>query len=119
MDPQGAKRQQVWSCPKCYLLVDGVGVASTMYSRRCSRTVQIAVYVVGMANVGKSTMLNRLVDVLERHQPFTASRVPGYHHWHGSTRVTLPNGDKTVLVDTPGLIHGDRVIDKLCGTCSR
>ncbi len=35
-----------------------------------------AVYVVGMANVGKSTMLNRLVDRLERHQPFTASRVP-------------------------------------------
>jgi 30S ribosome assembly GTPase len=76
-----------------------------------------AVYVVGMANVGKSTMLNRLVDLLERHQPFTASRVPGTTIGMVSTRVTLPNGNKTVLVDTPGLMHGDRVIDKLCGTC--
>ncbi len=54
---------------------------------------------------------------LERHQPFTASRLPGTTIGMVSTRVTLPNGDKTVLVDTPGLIHGDRVIHKLCGSC--
>lgn len=74
-------------------------------------------YVVGMANVGKSTLLNRWIQSLSGIEPFTASRVPGTTLGVVSARVTLSDGRDMVLVDTPGLIHGDRIIDCLCGDC--
>ncbi|GMA52117.1 GTP-binding protein [Alicyclobacillus contaminans] len=75
------------------------------------------VYAVGMANVGKSTILNGLMRRLQQDAQFTASRVPGTTIGMVSTRLTTEHGRVKVVSDTPGLLNGDRVIDKLCGDC--
>jgi ribosome biogenesis GTPase YqeH len=74
-------------------------------------------YVVGMANVGKSTLLNRLLRKQKLDEQFTASRVPGTTIGMNAVQMELDGGKRMVLVDTPGLIHGDRLIDHLCGQC--
>lgn len=74
-------------------------------------------YVVGMANVGKSTILNKLVGRFQDAEPFTASRVPGTTLGLVKTRITSEHGRDVTLIDTPGLIHGERVIDVLCSDC--
>jgi 30S ribosome assembly GTPase len=74
-------------------------------------------YVVGMANVGKSTLLNHLLRSQKQDERFTASRVPGTTIGMVAVRMELDTGKPMVLVDTPGLIHGDRLIDHLCGQC--
>lgn len=75
------------------------------------------VYVVGMANVGKSTILNQLVGQREGGEPFTASRIPGTTLGLVKASVTSDSGRQVNFVDTPGLIHGKRVIDVLCPDC--
>jgi ribosome biogenesis GTPase YqeH len=75
------------------------------------------VYVVGMANVGKSTILNKLVGRVQDGEPFTASRVPGTTLGLVKTNVTSHAGREVTFVDTPGLIHGNRVTDVLCADC--
>ncbi|WP_229776834.1 GTPase [Alicyclobacillus cellulosilyticus] len=77
------------------------------------------VCVVGMANVGKSSLLNRLTRRLAGDEPFTASRVPGTTLGTVAVEVTLPSGREVHLIDTPGLIHGKRIIDILCPACLR
>lgn len=81
------------------------------------RRPESRVYVVGMANVGKSTLLNRVVSSQSGSRPFTVSRVPGTTL--GLTGVVLETGSghSVQLIDTPGLIHGYRVTDHLCGDC--
>lgn len=75
------------------------------------------VYVVGMANVGKSTFLNRILQAFEMEPSFTVSRMPGTTL--GLTRVEIPlsEGKTVTFVDTPGLLHGNRMIDTLCPDC--
>lgn len=77
------------------------------------------VYVLGMANVGKSTLLNRLLKKLEVDETFTTSRVPGTTLGLTSVDVALPTGKSVSLVDAPGLLQGNRVTDVLCTDCLR
>lgn len=75
-------------------------------------------YVVGMANVGKSSLLNRLLQHLDEGEVrFTVSKVPGTTLGMSGFDVTLPQGKTSRLVDTPGLIHGTRLSDVLCESC--
>ncbi|OFW78040.1 MAG: ribosome biogenesis GTPase YqeH [Alicyclobacillus sp. RIFOXYA1_FULL_53_8] len=76
-------------------------------------------YVLGMANVGKSTLLNRLLKQLEGEEAFTTSRVPGTTLGLTSVDVALPTGKAVSLVDAPGLLQGNRVTDVLCTDCLR
>jgi hypothetical protein len=76
-----------------------------------------ATYFVGAANVGKSTLLNHLLTDLSGEPSLTASRMPGTTLGMVPNRVTWPSGRKTVVVDTPGLVHKDRVVDLLCADC--
>ncbi len=75
------------------------------------------VYAVGMANVGKSSVLNELTSRFGQGTVFTASRVPGTTLRAVGTRVKTPFGKTLLVVDTPGLIHGNRVTDSLCADC--
>ncbi|SFU94052.1 ribosome biogenesis GTPase YqeH [Alicyclobacillus macrosporangiidus] len=75
------------------------------------------VYAVGMANVGKSTLLNRLIRAGRAEPVLTESRMPGTTLGVVEMAGTLPSGRAVSFVDTPGLMHGGRVIDRLCADC--
>ncbi|MCL6515971.1 GTPase [Alicyclobacillus sp.] len=74
------------------------------------------VYAVGTANVGKSTLLNRLLQS-GKNPVLTESRMPGTTLGVVDIRATLPSGREIALVDTPGLEREGRLIDLLCPDC--
>lgn len=78
------------------------------------------VYVVGMANTGKSSLLNAIAKQFGRghapFEPYTVSRRPGTTLALSSLTLEGPQGPVHV-VDTPGLVHGTRVTDRLCENC--
>lgn len=60
------------------------------------------VYVVGVTNVGKSTLINAIIKQVTGNQDLiTTSRFPGTT----LDKIEIPLDDDTVLVDTPGIIH--------------
>ncbi|MCL6627499.1 GTPase [Alicyclobacillus shizuokensis] len=75
-------------------------------------------YVVGMANVGKSTLVNRLLaGTYPEAAGFTVSRVPGTTVGLVGADYATKGGHEVQLIDTPGLIQGRRAIDQLCSDC--
>lgn len=83
-----------------------------------AKQVNRPVYVVGMANTGKSTLLNAIAKFFSSDvtEPYTVSRRPGTTLKLSHLPLEGPLG-QIDLVDTPGLIHGNRVVDKLCADC--
>ncbi|BFH61373.1 MULTISPECIES: ribosome biogenesis GTPase YqeH [Paenibacillus] len=66
--------------------------------RRGSRDV----YVVGATNVGKSTLINRLIrDYSDLEQELTVSRYPGTT----LDMVSIPLDDGHFIIDTPGIVY--------------
>ncbi|WP_390406837.1 ribosome biogenesis GTPase YqeH [Lacticaseibacillus jixiensis] len=60
------------------------------------------VYVVGVTNTGKSTLINRIIKSLTGVQELiTTSRFPGTT----LDRIEIPLDDGKSLIDTPGIIH--------------
>lgn len=74
-------------------------------------------YVVGMANVGKSTFLNRVLQEFGMGEKFTVSRMPGTTIGLSRLQIPISLNQTVEVVDTPGLIYGDRIIDRLCDRC--
>lgn len=76
------------------------------------------VYVVGTANVGKSTLINGLLGLYgqEEGAEITTSRYPGTTL--STIRMDLPNhsGD---LIDTPGIMTKHRLTDLVCAKSLR
>jgi hypothetical protein len=71
------------------------------------------VYIVGMTNVGKSTLINRLLGRLsagEMDKPGERMKVTT-SPFPGTTldTINIPLGDGGCLIDTPGLIHPRRL----------
>lgn len=63
------------------------------------------VYVVGATNVGKSTLINRLInDYSDLEQELTTSRYPGTT----LDMVNIPLDDGKSIVDTPGIVYPSR-----------
>ncbi|GGA20114.1 ribosome biogenesis GTPase YqeH [Paenibacillus physcomitrellae] len=63
------------------------------------------VYVVGATNVGKSTLINRLIrDYSDLEQELTTSRYPGTT----LDMVNIPLDDGKYIVDTPGIMYPSR-----------
>ncbi|MFV0556078.1 MAG: ribosome biogenesis GTPase YqeH [Lactovum sp.] len=60
------------------------------------------VYVVGVTNVGKSTLINAMIKQVSGHSDLiTTSRFPGTTlDW-----IEIPLDEKSKLIDTPGIIH--------------
>ncbi|MDO7905510.1 ribosome biogenesis GTPase YqeH [Paenibacillus sp. JX-17] len=60
------------------------------------------VYVVGATNVGKSTLINRLIrDYSDLEQELTTSRYPGTT----LDMVNIPLDDGRAIIDTPGIVY--------------
>lgn len=95
----------------------GTGVADLLRWLEAKR--HDTIYVVGMANVGKSTLLNRLKGLISggKDASLTVSLVPGTTL--GTIKMTwqLRNRRTVSVSDTPGLIRGDRLTDYLCSDC--
>lgn len=101
--------------PVDVLLVSAeTGVGMEELSNAIERRGERRAYAVGMANVGKSSVLNRWLQNHESEQPFTSSRVPGTTLGLSEVDVTLADGRRMHLIDTPGLMLSNRATDVLC-----
>ena len=71
------------------------------------------VYVMGSANVGKSTFINLLIDIFKgpKEKKVTVSPVPGTT----LNFLSLPIGSSAFLYDTPGIITSKQIYNYLSG----
>lgn len=71
------------------------------------------VYVMGSANVGKSTFINMLIDIFKgpKDKKVTVSPVPGTT----LNFLSLPIGASSFLYDTPGIITSKQIYHMLSG----
>ncbi|WP_020615682.1 ribosome biogenesis GTPase YqeH [Paenibacillus daejeonensis] len=66
------------------------------------------VYVVGATNVGKSTLINRLIrDYSDLDRELTTSRYPGTT----LDAVRIPLEDGKAIIDTPGIVYPSRLTE--------
>ncbi len=66
------------------------------------------VYVVGATNVGKSTLINRLIaDYSDLRRELTVSRYPGTT----LDAVRIPLDDGRFIIDTPGIVYESRLTE--------
>jgi ribosome biogenesis GTPase YqeH len=66
------------------------------------------VYVVGATNVGKSTLINRLIsDYSDLRRELTVSRYPGTTLDY----VRIPMDDGRYIIDTPGIVYESRLTE--------
>lgn len=66
------------------------------------------VYVVGATNVGKSTLINRLIsDYSDLQQELTTSRYPGTT----LDAIHIPLDDGKAIIDTPGIVYSSRLTE--------
>jgi ribosome biogenesis GTPase YqeH len=66
------------------------------------------VYIVGATNVGKSTLINRLIkDHSDLQAELTTSRYPGTT----LNTVRIPLADGRSIIDTPGIVHPFRLTE--------
>ncbi|WP_018133578.1 ribosome biogenesis GTPase YqeH [Effusibacillus pohliae] len=74
------------------------------------------VYVIGTANVGKSTLINRLIQMFGEtgNVELTTSRYPGTTL--STVQLAIPNY-KHMIVDTPGILTTHRLSDLVCPNC--
>lgn len=64
------------------------------------------VYIVGVTNVGKSTLINRIISQLTGvKELITTSKFPGTT----LDRIEIPLNDGNFLIDTPGIIHRNQM----------
>lgn len=70
------------------------------------------VYVVGVTNVGKSTLINRIIN-----QKTGVKDLITTSHFPGTTldRIEIPFGDGKYMIDTPGIIHRGQMAHYLSG----
>ncbi|OXM17430.1 ribosome biogenesis GTPase YqeH [Paenibacillus herberti] len=66
------------------------------------------VYVVGATNVGKSTLINRLIaDYSDLERELTVSRFPGTT----LDEIRIPLDDGKSIIDTPGIVYTSRLTE--------
>lgn len=68
------------------------------------------IYVVGVTNVGKSSLINRLLKQFgESEMDITTSQFPGTT----LDVIEIPLDDKSSLYDTPGIVNRDQLVHKV------
>lgn len=107
-----------FKAPKEIILVSGLkgtGVESLVNRITPMIRNDFKVALLGTTNVGKSSLIKRILKIEGSPNTPTVSKFPG-------TTLGLSNWSilkgKTTLIDTPGLVPGDRMADLLCPKCS-
>ncbi|WP_027417708.1 ribosome biogenesis GTPase YqeH [Aneurinibacillus terranovensis] len=68
------------------------------------------IYVVGVTNVGKSSLINRLIRQFgESEMDITTSQFPGTT----LDVIEIPLDDKSSLYDTPGIVNRDQIVHRV------
>jgi ribosome biogenesis GTPase A len=92
---------------------DGVSILAGSISKAVSPGAKIAL--LGATNAGKSSLIKRILTVERSPHSPTVSKFPG-------TTIGLSNWSilkgRNTLIDTPGLVSGDRIGDRLCPECA-
>lgn len=84
----------------------GYGISQLMQAIEKYRHGQ-DVYVVGVTNVGKSTLINRLIEQTTGDQSvITTSYYPGTTLGF----IQIPLDEKSVMVDTPGIVNDKQIV---------
>lgn len=91
--------------------VEGTGMAALLDEMRRGNSRRAVV--IGATSVGKSTVIRRLLADGEAAP--TVSRLPGTTQAVTAWRLRRKG---LVILDTPGLVPGDRLIDILCPACA-
>jgi ribosome biogenesis GTPase A len=106
-----------WPKPIDVILVSsvkgrGIDVLSKSLFKAVSPNDKIAL--LGVTNVGKSSLIKRILAEDSTQAP-TVSKFPG-------TTIGLSNWSifkgRNTIIDTPGMIFGDRIGDQLCPECA-
>ena len=63
------------------------------------------VYIVGTTNVGKSTLINKLIEQSVGEKDVTTSRFPGTT----LDMIDIPLDEKSFMFDTPGIIQSHQM----------
>lgn len=110
-------QKQRWPKPVDVILVssikgNGIDVLSKSLFRAVSPNDKIAL--LGVTNVGKSSLIKRILAEDSTQAP-TISKFPG-------TTIGLSNWSifkgRNTIIDTPGMVSGDRMGDLLCPECA-
>jgi len=92
----------------------GVGVEKIIRRLAVAAPEQARIAVLGAANVGKSSLIKRIISNEAAKVVPTVAKFPGTTL--GLSNWNILNGRNT-LIDTPGLVTGRRVGDLLCAKC--
>lgn len=89
----------------------GQGIEELASAINWYRAGRSEVFVVGCANVGKSTLINKLMQVMKgpRNRKVTVSPIPGTT----LGLIRLPLGDDAWLLDTPGIFSDRQIVQYL------
>ncbi len=107
-----------WEKPRDLILMsgikgDGISILTGSIARAVSPGAKIAL--LGVTNVGKSSLIKRILAGERSSQSPTVSKFPG-------TTIGLSNWSilkgRNTLIDTPGLVSGERMGDLLCPECA-
>lgn len=104
--------------PEAILLTSGLkgnGVALLLEEIKKATVPGVRIALLGMANVGKSSLIKRILSIEKSPQAPTISKFPGTTL--GLSNWSIIKGRNT-LIDTPGMAPGDRIGDLLCPECA-
>ncbi|MGE5582809.1 MAG: GTPase [Bacillota bacterium] len=111
-------RENGWEQPRDLILTSGLkggGVEILAGSLNRESAPKAKIGVLGVANVGKSSLIKRLLSLEGSKSGPTVSKFPGTTM--GLSNWSILKGRNT-LIDTPGLVTGDRLGDLLCPECA-
>jgi 30S ribosome assembly GTPase len=107
-----------WAPPRDVIVTSGIkGNGVDILANRLTKEVTpgVKVAILGVTNVGKSSLIKRLLKMEGSPNSPTVSKFPGTTM--GLSNWSILKGRNT-LIDTPGLALEDRIVDLFCPECA-